>query len=596
MIQYPRLKNGSRSRQLLEVFKGYNRSERIGSGEFTDMENLTSDDYPVLRPRGKRGLFASSKDGGRSTGALYIPGTGIFMSIDQGGSQDAEGQAGCLFLLTPEGKVQCISDTLTPGRKSFALMGDTLIVAPDMKAVRLEDLYCMDMGYSSEITGGVLHCRPCRADGSEYDNFMSSAFAPVSPVDMMVWADTSVYPCVLRQYSSIQEEWVPLTTTYIRIWGGGGNVFDEHYIFAGDGITISGMGDDMYFLNGSHVVQDAGHGYIVIPGVVDGNRSLSVFNPVLFERKVPALDFIVESGNRLWGCIKNTNEIYACKLGDWSNWNCFQGLSTDSWVGTIGTPGEFTGAVVQNGYPIFYKENYKHKVWPSAAGAHQITVTECSGVEKGSENSIAVLDGTVFYKSPLGVCADDGGGVVEIGHKLGDMRYGSAAGAIHDRKYYLNMSDSNGENHLFVYDIYRKLWHREDSPVSGCLVSGGNRLYTASGGDIWDLTGNTGTLEKEVSWMAVTGDLGLELPEQKYISHLTLRLCLEPGATLEIFARYDRQQEWVKLGQVYGTDLRSFSLPVRPRRCDQLRLKLQGTGMCKLYSITKTLERGSELS
>ena len=51
----------------------------------------------------------------------------------------------------------------------------------------------------------------------------------------------------------------------------------------------------------------------------------------------------------------------------------------------------------------------------------------------------------------------------------------------------------------------------------------------------------------------------------------------------------------VKLGQVYGTELRSFSLPVRPRRCDQLRLKLQGTGMCKLYSITKTLEKGSEL-
>lgn len=103
-------------------------------------------------------------------------------------------------------------------------------------------------------------------------------------------------------------------------------------------------------------------------------------------------------------------------------------------------------------------------------------------------------------------------------------------------------------------------------------------------------------MEEDVSWMAVTGDLGLELPEQKYISRLTLRLSLDPGATLEVYAQYDREQTWVKLGQVYGTDLRSFSLPVRPRRCDQLRLKLQGTGMCKLYSITKTLEKGSELT
>ena len=112
---------------------------------------------------------------------------------------------------------------------------------------------------------------------------------------------------------------------------------------------------------------------------------------------------------------------------------------------------------------------------------------------------------------------------------------------------------------------------------------------------MYDLTGNTGTPEEAVSWMAVTGDLGLELPEQKYISRLTLRLCLEPGASLEIFAQYDREQTWVKLGKVYGTELKSFSLPVRPRRCDQLRLKLQGKGMCKLYSITETLEKGSEL-
>lgn len=117
-------------------------------------------------------------------------------------------------------------------------------------------------------------------------------------------------------------------------------------------------------------------------------------------------------------------------------------------------------------------------------------------------------------------------------------------------------------------------------------------VYT---GEVWDLTGKTGTPEEAVSWMAATGDLGLELPEQKYITRLTLRLSLDPGATLEIYAQYDREEAWVKLGQVYGTDLRSFSLPVRPRRCDQLRLKLQGTGMCKLYSITKTLGKGSEL-
>jgi hypothetical protein len=263
----------------------------------------------------------------------------------------------------------------------------------------------------------------------------------------------------------------------------------------------------------------------------------------------------------------------------------------------VGTPGKFTGAAVQNGYPVFYKETCKHKVWPSTTGAHQITSTVCDGVEEGSSASVAVLDGTVFYKSPSGIYADNGGGATRISDPLGDGEYKYACATIFDRKYYLNMLDLNDgmKRRLFVYDIVKRLWHLEDGPDDRYIASGGGRLYSISDGSLIDLTGRRGASEENVSWMAVTGDLGLELPEQKYISRLTLRLCLEPGATLEIYAQYDREQVWVKLGQVYGKDLHSFSLPVRPRRCDQLRLKLQGKGMCKLYSITETLAKGSEL-
>lgn len=598
MIHYPGLKAAAPYRQRLEVFKGLNRNLRIAGGEFSQMENLTSDDYPVLSTRKKRGTITTLQDEGRSTGALYISGVGVIISLDQK-AQNQEDQCGALFLVNSEGEAKCLTSSLTTGRKSIALMGKNLFICPDMVCTDLDAIQTKDrpdfwsMSYSLEVVGGVIFANPCREDGSEYENYVSSATIPSSPEDMMVWVDTSVYPYVVRQYSSLQEEWVTLSNTYIRIWSAE-NSLREHRFNAGDGITISGLKGDAEFLNGSHIVRNTGHGYIVVAGTMQRKISYSPVIPAIFERKVPTLDFVVESGNRLWGCAKNTNEIYACKLGDYHNWNCFQGLSTDSWVGTIGTPGEFTGAVVQNGYPIFYKENCKHKVWPSSGGAHQITTVPCDGVEKGSENSIAVLDGTVFYKSKFGVLADDGGGAVEIGQCLGDDTYHSIAGAIHDRKYYLSMLDSEGKSHLFVYDIAKRLWHRENC-IEGTLCSAGNSLYCVDEGQMCDLTGNTGEPEEAVAWMAVTGDLGLELPEQKYISRLTLRLCLEPGATLEIYAQYDREQIWVKLGQVYGTELKSFSLPVRPRRCDQLRLKLQGKGMCKLYSITETLEKGSEL-
>lgn len=44
------------------------------------------------------------------------------------------------------------------------------------------------------------------------------------------------------------------------------------------------------------------------------------------ERKAPEMDFVIECGNRLWGCRYEVtdqsrlyNEIYASKLGDFKN-------------------------------------------------------------------------------------------------------------------------------------------------------------------------------------------------------------------------------------------------------------------------------------
>ena len=595
MIQYPKLNAGTKARQKLELFKGLNRSLRIGSGEFSEMENLTSDDYPVLSTRRKRGCHLYSlQDGGIATGMLYVPGAGLFIAVNQQTPQDSDvPEEGALLLLRADGEISVAAHPLLAGPKSLALMGKYLVIAPDMIWVNTDDLMGGRIFQSKEITEGEIQLNLYLADGTPLHKGYQGADPPSDPQSQSHWVDTSADPPQVMRYSVPQEKWVAVSNTVVKLESDGlaGNQFS-----VGDTVNITGFQGQANGVNGLHTITDRpSPNTLIVDGVITAGVIQSCVDyPVKIQRNVPKLDFITECGNRLWGCSRSTNEVYACKLGDFKNWNCFQGLSTDSWVGSVGTPGEFTGAVVQNGYPVFYKENCKHKVWPSATGAHQMTTVNCNGVEKGSESSLAVWDGTVFYKSAFGVFADDGGGAVEIGQALGDVRYRNGIGAIHDRKYYLSMEDSTGKRGMFVYDIARRMWHRENG-VDGVICSAQNSLYGAYG-DIWDLTGNTGTPEETVPWFAVTGDLGLELPEQKYISRLTLRLQLEPGATLEIYAQYDREQEWVKLGQVYGTDLRSFSLPVRPRRCDQLRLKLQGTGMCKLYSITKTLERGSELA
>ena len=96
--------------------------------------------------------------------------------------------------------------------------------------------------------------------------------------------------------------------------------------------------------------------------------------------------------------------------------------------------------------------------------------------------------------------------------------------------------------------------------------------------------------------MAQTGLLGLSLPDMKYISRLLLRMTLPEGSQLSGYAQYDSCGKWEHLFTINGTGTRSFLLPIRPVRCDHMQLRLEGTGDCKLYSITKSIEQGSDIS
>ena len=98
-----------------------------------------------------------------------------------------------------------------------------------------------------------------------------------------------------------------------------------------------------------------------------------------------------------------------------------------------------------------------------------------------------------------------------------------------------------------------------------------------------------------MDWSAETGDLGLYTPEHKYLERLQLRLELASGASATAYVCYDGGSSWEKAGSVTGdgrTD--GYVMQVRPQRCGHLRLKLAGSGGCRLYSASAVYEKGSD--
>jgi hypothetical protein len=137
---------------------------------------------------------------------------------------------------------------------------------------------------------------------------------------------------------------------------------------------------------------------------------------------------------------------------------------------------------------------------------------------------------------------------------------------------------------------------REDKLHAAAFARLGDELYALTGeGELLALLGSKGTPEPFVRWEAETGLLTYQLPERKYVSRFNLRLSMEEGAELDVYLMYDSSGEWVLQGRIKMKGTRTVTLPVRPRRCDHMRMKLRGRGEVRLYSIAKILTMGSDV-
>lgn len=586
-MKYPQLTHPAMSRTTVEAFSGYNHNARISDGEFYDMRNLVSDVSPVLSPRKARGLFLQS---GNVQGMIakdslcYIDGSCFVMNayrVDMGLST---------------------ADDDCP--KQLISMGAYVIILPDKKYINTANLTDWGKIDAEVTTTAPVTFSPCKQDGTAFSPNYIQPTEPDGPENMALWMDTSATPHSLKQWSESAGMWSSIATTYVRIQCPGiGKAFSQY-----DGITITipdGLTADtaaqLKELNGSAIVYAKGDDFIAVVGILDEETTIE--EHITVSRKMPVMDFVIENDNRLWGCRYGqnnngdvVNELYACKLGDFRNWNCYMGISTDSYAVSLGSDGQFTGAITHSGYPIFFKENCMHKVYGQIPANFQVQTTACRGVQKGCSRSLAIVNEILYYKSQHAICAYDGSLPAEISYSLGDVQYCNAVAGAHGNKYYVSMQNTtSGEWDFLVYDTAKGMWHKEDNLQAAQLCSCRDDLYCSlPDGKIITILGSGEAYEENVAWMAQTGIINASLPERQYLQRISIRMILEPGSQVSILVQYDSCGEWENLGNMVGSNLRSFTFPVRPRRCDHLRLRIEGLGKAMIFAITKTISGGSD--
>lgn len=499
-------------------FGGLAHTRGASDGMIWWMENLSSDDYPVLSPRKPRRLSRTlTKPNGMycRDGVYYVDGTGFYL----GGVKKGD---------------------VADNRKRFCCLGAYIIILPDKAYFNTAtgEFGALEASWAGSCTirdgtyaGEAAKANTVYAAGADFT-------ALFRPGDAVTIAGAAKHPA--NNQTIIVRE---VTATELRF-------YENSFSIGSDGDTET----------------------------------------LTLSRDVPDMDFLCENENRLWGCKGDT--IYASKLGDPFNWNVFDGVATDSYAVTVGSAGDFTACVSYLGYPVFFKEDMIYKVYGDRPATFQVMSSASLGVAKGSDRSLAVAGEVLYYLSRAGIVAYSGGIPSSVAAPFGELRFSDAVAGSDGVKYFVSMKSGTAW-HLFVYDSQKGLWHREDGTQALDFGwDGGLYLLTAQG-LLWGGTG--GTEEANVASLCEFADFVEGNPNRKGTAKLQLRGELDAGASLTVAMQFDSDGVWREVSVLTASVKRSWYLPIIPRRSDHFRIRLTGTGMWRLYSLTREHYIGSEL-
>ena len=440
-MKYPKLYDIGRSTSMQKGFGGYNASAAIRDGEFSAMCNMGSGAYTYLSPRRRRSGNIWDLAGKTILGACAVSTPdGEYLAVMH---TYLDTQDILRVFDTVSGKVLYTRgfDNFAGQKRTFVQMGSDTVLFPDKLLLRITRNGCqvsalenktsvvrknltdfggcgysmVDISTDTETGGIALDC----------DDSWRSDEPPEDPENGQLWLDTSIRSAdpygggtgVVKCYSAVNKTFVNLYPTYVKLrYPDIGKGFS-----AGDRvkITVPDEAGPVRAIAGDKTVVLCGNDFIVVEGVVSYSEitidSVNRFHAgITIERLVPDMDYVVCSANRLWGCKsgtvddKNVNEIYVSALGDAKNWNRFDGIASDSYAVSIGEAGDFTGAAVLSGTPVFFKERCAVKIYGNAPSNYETVTVSLDGVERGSSFSTVSVDGILLYKSRRGIFAYSG--------------------------------------------------------------------------------------------------------------------------------------------------------------------------------------------
>ena len=561
--------SGIRKTQQIQ-FNGYRHTVDCSEGQIWDEANISGRAYPYLQPIRNRPDFPNSCDN-----ALF--------------SHDAMGWVNGTELWYDGHLVGYVEDS----KKQIAVMGDRIVVFPDKVVLNAK--------YKRLGTYSTLDALQAAVKNpKEFDAY---GVGTAVPYEMCAWSGT--------EWVSYGKELEPMEakasfngvtfkgTTYQDVPAEANtmefSVSVEGLGFKeGDAVTIRGCTKHPENNKTAIIREISGKQlrFYEYAFKLDGDENITEYSEagtITLSRDVPDMDVICAVDNRLFGAKDDT--LYASKLGDPTNFNVFDGLTTDSWFQETGTAGSFTACAAYLGYPIFFKENHIFKIYGKNAENFEPSRSATEGVKAGAWRSLAIAGEVLYYLGSNGLMAYTGGIPESAAAPFGNVRYTDCVSGSDGRRLYLSMKRTDGTRELFCLDTDNGVLHKEDDMTAAAFCKMGEDLYAMlEGGNAVRANADEGSCKNS---MIEFGDIMEGTMDRKGVSRLQMRVVLEENAELQISIQYDSEGVWRDVKRLTATKKKSFSFPVLVRRCDHYRIRVEGKGYWELHSMAREFYVGS---
>lgn len=561
--------SGIRKTQQVQ-FNGYQHTVSSSDGQIWNERNISGRAFPYLRPIRERAMFPHSCDN-----ALF--------------SHDALGWVNGGELWYDGHLVGYVEDS----RKQVAVMGDRIVIFPDKVVLNAKYKRIGTYATLDALKAAVPNPKEFDAYGVgtavPYEMYAWNGLEWVSYGKELESMEASAgFSGVTFKGTTYQD--VPAEANTMEF-----SVDVENLGFKeGDAVTIRGCTKHPENNKTAIIREIEGKQlrFYEYAFLLDGDEGIAEYKEtgtITLSRTVPDMDVICAVDNRLWGARDDT--LYASKLGDPTNFNVFDGLTTDSWFQETGTAGPFTGCIPYLGYPVFFKEGHIFKIYGKNAENFEPSKSATMGVKYGAWRSLAVAGEILYYLSDNGLVAYSGGIPESAAAPFGNVKYQDAVAGSDGRRLYLSMVREDGEIELFCLDTESGVLHKEDDLDVYQFCRFGGMLYgLLTEGNAVEVNQDKGGSPN--SWVEF-GDFMEGTMDRKGVSRLQMRVVLEKDAEMTIFIQYDSEGTWRRVKHLTATKKQSFSYPVLVRRCDHYRIRIEGKGYWELHSMAREFYVGS---